>query len=286
MIRVAVLLALIVAFVATVWVTQRWLIYFPEANLPTPSAAGLPAASEVTFPTADGLTLRAWFVAGSALGQRDEARGQTDESMLARHVTVLFLSGNGGNRAMRAPLAAALSARGIATLLVDYRGYGGNPGRPTESGLAADARAARAYLAQRPDVDASRIVYFGESLGTGVAVRLAAEQPPLALVLRSPYTSLVDVGRRHYPFLPVNLLLTDRFTSLDRIGSVACPVLVIAGTRDSVVPADQSERMFEAARNTKKKLLMIDGADHNDYELLAGRELIDTTVGFISDVQM
>jgi uncharacterized protein len=266
MIRVGLLLVLIVGLLATVWVTQRWLIYFPTADLPTPAAAGLPAASEVTFETADGLTLRAWFVPAARPAS----------------VTVLFLSGNGGNRAMRAPFASALSGRGIATLLVDYRGYGGNPGRPSESGLAADARAARAFLAERPDVDVTKIVYFGESLGTGVAVRLASEQPPLALVLRSPYTSLVDVGRRAYPFLPVNLLLTDRFASLDRIPNVKCPVLVIAGTDDSVVPADLSKRLFDVAPGPKKKLLMINGADHNDYELLAGTELIDTTVDFIA----
>ena len=269
MIRVGLLLTLIAGFVATIWVTQRWLIYFPTADLPTPAASGLPMASEVTFQTADGLTLRAWFVPAARPAS----------------VTVLFLSGNGGNRAMRAPLASALAARGIATLLVDYRGYGGNPGRPSESGLAADARAARAYLAGRPDVDTTRIVYFGESLGTGVAVRLATEQPPFALVLRSPYTSLVDVGRRAYPMLPVNLLLTDRFASLDRIANVKCPVLVIAGTRDSIVPADLSKRLFEATPGPKKKLLMIDGADHNDYELLAGTELIDAVVAFLMPIR-
>jgi fermentation-respiration switch protein FrsA (DUF1100 family) len=267
MIRVALLLALVVAFLGIVWITQRWLIYFPAANLPAPAAVGLPAASEVAFTTADGLTLHAWFVPAAGADRR---------------LTVLFFSGNAGNRAMRAPFAAELANRGISTLLVDYRGYGGNPGRPTESGLAADARAARAYLAQRPGADATRIVYFGESLGTGVAVRLATEHPPRALVLRSPFTSLVDIGRRAYPFLPVRLMLADRFASIDRVAGLSCPVLVIAGTHDSIVPANQSEQLFEAVRSPNKKLLMIDGADHNDYELLAGTGLINATVEFIS----
>lgn len=263
--RVVLLLVLIFGFLATVWLTQRWLIYFPTADLPAPAAVSLPRATEVTFQTADGVPLRAWFVPADRPGR----------------MTVLFLSGNGGNRAMRAPFAAAMAARGIATMLVDYRGYGGNPGRPSESGLAEDARAARAYLATRADVDPTRIVYFGESLGTGVAIRLAAEQPPFAMVLRSPYTSLVDIGRRHYPYLPVSLMLTDRFASLERIGTVTCPVLVIAGTGDSIVPADQSRQLFEAVRSTNKKLLMIEGADHNDYELLAGPELIDAVVSLL-----
>jgi hypothetical protein len=264
--RVALLLILIVGFLTTIWFTQRWLIYFPSGDVPTVGSVGLRGATDVAFQTADGLTLQAWFVPATGAN---------------RGVTVLFFSGNGGNRSMRAPLAAALAGRGIATLLVEYRGYGGNPGRPTESGLAADARAARAYLAQRRDVDPSRIVYFGESLGTGVAVRLASEQPPMALILRSPYTSLVDVGRRAYPFLPVRFLLADRFASVDRIGGITCPVLVIAGRRDSVVPAALSEQLFEAVRSPKKRLLMIDGADHNDYELLAGPELIEAVISFV-----
>ncbi len=267
MLRVIALLILLLMLVGTVWVTQRWLIYFPTGDLPSPAAVGLTNTEEVTFSTNDGLALRAWFVRGSPRGP-----------------TVLFLSGNGGNRSLRAPLAAALAKRGLSTLLVDYRGYGGNPGRPAESGLAFDARAARAYLAGRPDVDPARIVYFGESLGTGVAVRLAIEVPPFALILRSPFTSLVDVGRLHYPFLPVGLLLTDRFASLDRIAGIQCPVLVIAGTRDGVVPADQSQRLFEAAGSPNKKLVMIDGADHNDYELLAGPELVDAVAAFLTNI--
>ena len=149
-------------------------------------------------------------------------------------MTVIVFNGNAGNRAFRAPLAAALAEHGISVLLFDYRGYGGNPGSPSEEGLAADARAARRYVAGRAGSD--RIVYFGESLGSGVAVRLAAEQPPAALILRSPFTSLTDTGRHHYPFLPVGMMLIDRFASIDRIRDIRCPLLVIAADHDSVVP--------------------------------------------------
>ena len=100
-------------------------------------------------------------------------------------------------------------------LLFDYRGYGDSAGSPDERGLALDARAARRYLLSRPDVDAARLVYFGESLGAAVAVELAAEHPPAALVLRSPFTSMADVGSYHYPILPVRLLLRDRYAAID-----------------------------------------------------------------------
>src|SRR5207253_9031710 len=153
--------------------------------------------------------------------------------------TVLVFNGNAGDRSFRAPLAAALNQAGLSVLLFDYRGYGGNPGSPSEKGLMTDARTARAYAAARDKVDVGRLVYFGESLGAAVAVALALEHPPAALVLRLPFTSLTDMGRLYYPLLPTNLLLRDRFDSLRQIGHLTCPVLIIAGDQDRIVPQDQ-----------------------------------------------
>jgi fermentation-respiration switch protein FrsA (DUF1100 family) len=248
------------------WTDERTLIYFPSADLLSPAAAGLPGAETVAIRTDDGLTLGGWFVAAA---------------LPATGVTVLVFNGNGNNRSTRAPLAARLAARGMATLLFDYRGYGGNPGAPSEQGLAADARAARAYLASRTDVDQDRVVYFGESLGSGVAVGLSVEQPPFALILRSPFTSLVDMGRHHYPLLPVESMLRDTFLSLDRIPSIQSPLLVIAGDGDTIVPIAQSRRLYDAALSPKE-LLVVEGLEHNDYELLAGPRVIAAIVGFIN----
>ena len=192
----------------------------------------------MSFPTADGLTLKGWFVSRTATPE----------------FTVIVFNGNAGNRAFRAPLADALSRSNLAVLLFDYRGFGGNPGSPTEEGLSTDARAARDYVVSRSDVDRRRIVYFGESLGTAVAAALAVDYPPAALILRSPFTSMTDVGRHHYAFLPVRWLLRDRYATIDRIARVNAPLLVIGGDADSIVPIAQTRRIYEAAGDPKSLL--------------------------------
>ena len=208
--------------------------------------------------TRDGLRLAAWFMPG--VGARVRA-------------SVLVLHGNGGNRANRADLATALTARGYSVLLTDYRGYGGNPGKPTEQGLAEDARAALAWLRSQRGVDPDGIVLFGESLGSAVAVALAAEVPVAALILRSPLTELRELARHHYPRVPA-ALLPDHYPAIDQIASVQAPTLVIAGDRDTIVPLTVSARLYDAAPGPKR-LVVIPGADHNDHELLAGARMLN-----------
>jgi fermentation-respiration switch protein FrsA (DUF1100 family) len=265
MITAAASVIIIVAIAALLWALQRRLMYFPTSDVPTPAELGLSGVEPVVFDTEDGLRLAGWLFAAP-------------ES--PSPVTVLVFNGNAGNRAHRSPLAAALRRHGFQVLLFDYRGYGGNPGAPSEDGLAADARAARAYLVERPDVDAGRLVYFGESLGTALAVELAADRPPAALILRSPFTSMVDVASHHYPALPVDRLLRDRYMAVDRIARVPAPLLVIAGGRDQIVPVEYSRRLYDAAPGAKT-LLVLPDADHNDYELLAGDEMIRAIVAFL-----
>jgi len=262
LITVAVLVAVLLGLV---WSQQRRLIYYPWPGRAPAAASVLPGSQEVTLDTEDGIRLHAWFVPAPTAG---------------RGPAVVVCNGNAGNRALRAPLAAALSRAGLSVLLFDYRGFGGNPGRPSEDGLAADARAAQAWLAARPEVDPRRIAYFGESLGAAVALRLAVERPPAALVLRSPFTSLTDVGRLHYPWLPVGLLLADRYPSADRATDLTVPVLVVAGERDRIVPAALSRRLYDAAAEPKR-FVLVPGADHNDAALLDGRELVGEILRFL-----
>jgi uncharacterized protein len=263
--------AVLAAVVGLLWAFQRRLIYLPSPGPVPPAATVLPGAEDVAFTTADGLRLRGWFVPGATAGP-GPARP-----------AVLVCNGNGGNRAMRAELARALSRLGLAVLLFDYRGYGGNPGHPSEDGLAADARAALDHLAARPEVDPARIVYLGESLGAAVALRLATERPPAALVLRSPFASLAEVGRRHYPVLPVSLLLRDRYDAAALVGRLQAPLLVVAGGRDRIVPASHSRRLFAAAPEPKR-LVVLDGVDHNDHALNAGPRLLAELRSFLAGV--
>jgi fermentation-respiration switch protein FrsA (DUF1100 family) len=257
------------ALLALLWLGQRRLIYFPYGGpVPPPRAVGLPTASDVVIATEDGLKLGAWFV--------EPARPELGW-------TLMLLNGNAGHRAFRAPLARRLADRGVGVLMLDYRGYGGNPGAPTEAGLLADARAARRWLDRRVASHQSRIGYLGESLGTGVAVALAAEREPEAMILRSPFTSMADVARYHYPFLPAGWLLRDRYPSDVRIRALSCATLIIAAERDSIVPAELSRRLFDAASPARRRWFLLPGADHNDEETLAGNAVIDEMVRFLED---
>ncbi len=239
---------------------QRRLIYFPSDRLPSFAVLGA-GWDDVSYETTDGLVLHAWLHAPEAV-----------------EPTVIVFNGNAGNRGDRAGLGRSLAAIGVGVLLVDYRGYGGNPGRPSEAGLAKDALAAIRFVEEL--APSSPLVFFGESLGAAVSIEAATATSPAALVLRSPFTSLVDVGRVHYPWLPVGLLLKDRYPSIERIAGVDAPTLVILGSADSIVPSEQSRMIFEAAPDPKE-LVMIDGADHNDEELVSGVEVVAAIARFV-----
>ena len=243
------------ALVVLAAVFQRSLIYLPDGAAPAPPED----VEVVALTTEDGLELTAWLLAPE--GGPSEAAS-----------TILLAPGNAGNRAGRVPTARGLVERGHAVLLLDYRGYGGNPGDPSEAGLVADARAARDHLDARDDVDSARIVYLGESIGTAVVAALATERPPAALVLRSPFPELADVGRSAYPFLPIRTLLRDRHPTLEHLASVEAPMLVVAGERDRIVPTRLSRAVAEA---TGAELVVVPDAGHNDAELFVGARFLD-----------
>jgi fermentation-respiration switch protein FrsA (DUF1100 family) len=241
-------LLLVGTVVALLWALQRQLIYFPESGPVPPAADVITGARDVTLRTADGLELGAWFV---------PAAGPANSEM-----AVLVAPGNGGNRAGRADFARELSSRGLAVLLMDYRGYGGNPGSPSEGGLAADADAAAEAL-NKLGYPPQRTLYFGESLGSGVVAALHARRPPAGMVLRSPFTELADVGAHHYPLLPVRALLRDRFPVVEHLVTSDVPVTVIYGDRDSIVPSVLSARVADSAPSLAE-LVVLPDADHND----------------------
>jgi fermentation-respiration switch protein FrsA (DUF1100 family) len=253
-IATVVVLVVLLAF----WAFQRRLIYLPSSAKVPPVATVLHSARDVQLRTSDGLELGAWY-----LPAPDPYRT----------FTVLVANGNAGDRSLRAPLAEALASRGFGVLLFDYRGYGGNPGSPTEDGLARDVRAAREYLVTQAGVPTDRLLYFGESLGAAVVAELAVEHPPAGLILRSPFTDLASVGRVHYPFLPVRTLLKDRFPVAEYVSQLSVPITVVYGTEDSIVPPEHSRQSVASARGPTR-IVPIEGANHNDLALLSGDTLI------------
>jgi uncharacterized protein len=199
------------------------------------------------FASGDGTRLHGWYV------PHEHARA-----------TVLYCHGNGGNVANWADAARALHDRvGVSVMLFDYRGYGRSEGTPSEAGVLADARAARAWLAKREKIAENQIVLMGRSMGGAVAVDLAAADGARGLVLESTFTSIPDVGQTMYPLLPMRLLLQTQFNSRQKIPSYHGPLLLSHGTADRLIPYSNGARLFNAA-NEPKLLFTIPGGDHND----------------------
>ncbi len=250
---------------------QRSLIYQPtRAATIDPLAIELEAGrvEKVSVPTADGLQLNGWFVPAFPAGHNGSP-----------HPTIIYFPGNAGHRAHRGLDLDQLSRMGADAYLVDYRGYADNPGKPTETNFAADAQAVWKFVTVTRHVPPSQVVLIGESLGGGVATRLASElsiagTPPGGLILRSTFSSLVDVAAFHYWWLPVRLLLLDRYPSTERIAHVTCPILVLHGTVDTIIPFNFAQWLFAAAPETSKngiskRFVPLPGADHNDIAIKA-----------------
>jgi hypothetical protein len=237
---------------ALMYVFQRALMYFPDTARTPPAAAGLPQAEEVILTTDDGERLVAWHVPPQP--------GKP---------VVLYFHGNAGNLPLRADRFRKLVSDGTGLVALSYRGYGGSTGRPSEEGLLRDAEATYAF--------AAAIVPWGESLGTAVAVALAAARPVAGLMLDAPFTSAADVGAAAYPFMPVRWLIRDKFRSDRRIARVNAPLLVLHGERDRVVPIAFAERLYALAREPKRMVRFPDGGhvDLDDHGAMAAvREFI------------
>lgn len=283
-IRYASLLAvpyLAVAGLLTIF--QRSLIYQParQAVITTENSLFPPGrVHDIAVPTDDGLMLHGWLVLGR--GRTAESLQECDAALAGEHPVVLYFAGNAGNRSYRTVVLTALATSELDILIVDYRGYGDNPGVPHEEALAADARALWRYATEKRGIAADRIILYGESLGGGVATRLAAEvcgdgTPPAGLILQSTFSSLGEVAAYHYPIVPIDWLLTQRFPSADRIGQVVCPILQMHGKRDMIVPFESGRKLFDAAPaesagGIPKTFVEFPQANHNDVLDIANRE--------------
>lgn len=245
---------------ALMYVFQRSLQYFPDTVHTPPAQAGLPQAQAVTLRTGDGESVIAWHV---------PPRGDRP--------VVLYFHGNGGALNLRADRFSWLVADGYGLVALSYRGYGGSSGKPTETGFITDAQATYDFAAAR--YPAKRLVLWGESLGTGVAIALAAERSIGGLILDAPFTSAADVGAAVYPFVPVRWFMKDPFRSDLRIGRVHAPLLVLHGARDAIVPIRFGERLFALA-NEPKRFVRLPMGNHVD---LDDHGAIDAVKAFLSE---
>ena len=228
------------------FVFQRSFLYFPDTHAIDLAAAGVEGLEVVRSQSGPGIELVHWYRAPT----------------LQDGPVVVVFHGNAGDIGDRLPKYRGLLDAGFGLFLAEYRGYGGNPGRPDEAGLTADARSVMAALADL-GIAPERIVLYGESLGTAVAVKMAAEHHVAGLVLEAPFTSIAEVAQRHYWYLPVRLMLLDKWDVSGHVREVAAPILVVHGERDRVVPTVFGRRFFETAAEPKSALFHPE-AGHND----------------------
>lgn len=245
------LLTLLIAYgivLAYLYFLQRNLIYLPDKAIAAPTEYGLEGFRDERAATADGVNIQLWH--------RSAADG---------FPTVLYLHGNASHLGNRAGILNALAEKGFGVLGLSYRGYGKSDGSPTEQGLYEDARAAVRFLTETQRLSLQQILLYGESLGSGVAVQMATEFTVGGLILQSPYTSVAGRAAEIYFYIPVRLLIKDRYDSIDKIARVNAPILLFHGDLDDTIPVAHAKTLLSAA-SAKKKAFFFPHVSHNDFD--------------------
>lgn len=236
--------------VVLIYTFQDRLVFYPRRLVASALAEirrQYPHAQEIELPTADGERLHGWFLPGAS----------------PQAPLIIYFGGNAEEVSWQ--LARAADYPGHALLLMNYRGYGASSGRPQQEALCADALQVYDAFARRADIDASRIVLVGRSLGSGVAIHVAARRKVAGVVLLTPYDSLRAVAAHHYPLLPVGMLLRHPFDAMTEIKNVHIPALILAAGHDTVVPKNHARALYEAWRG-RKIWHELSSADHNSID--------------------
>lgn len=245
-----ILLTALVAYLlmlCALFLFQRRLIYHPDKSIAAPQQYGLSGFEEYITHASDSVPIQLWY-----------------RPAIDGFPTVIYYHGNAAHMGDRAGIYAALAGKGFGVLAVGYRGYGKSGGNPSEQGLYRDARAAIAFLVER-GIPPERILLFGESLGSGVAVHMAGEYPVAGLILEAPYTSITARASELYRFIPVRFMLRDRFESIGKIGKVKSPLLIFHGEQDTIIPIAHGRAMLEGA-NQPKQGVFLPGIGHSDFD--------------------
>ena len=236
-------------FIGSLSLMQRHLMYFPDAARFVPQEWALRELEPLNVMTEDGLAITSWY----------------RPSLAPDKLTVVFFQGNAGHLGYRNYKVRPWLDAGYGVLMIGYRGFG-NPGAPSEEGLYMDAQAAIDAIRAK-GVPENGLVFYGESMGTGVATQMATEYAAAALILESPYTSVPDVGSDRYPLVPVRWLLRDQYDSLAKIKQVRMPFLLLHGELDQVVPVKFGKKLFEAANEPKQAVYVPDAGHNNVYNM-------------------
>lgn len=241
----------VAAYVALVFgmvICQRRLLYFPTKMKAPPSAFGLGGMTELFLETSDKIRLQTWV-----------------QPARPGFPTIIYFHGNALHLGGRAAWFNGFVAAGFGLVAISHRGFGKSEGRPTEAGFYADARAAICYAEGALRIPPKKLIYYGESLGTGVAVQMATERPPGLLALQAPYTSVETRAAEIYPFVVgLRRLVRDKYNSAAKIGEVEAPILVLHGAKDALIPLRHGEALFAAA-NEPKTMVVYPDAHHADY---------------------
>lgn len=241
------LLIAYVLLIVLMYSLQRMLLFHPDKNLESPQVYGLSDFEDISITSEDGLKLQIWYRAANA-----------------GFPTIAYFHGNAHNISGRAGIYAALASKGFGVAALSYRGYGKSEGSPSEQGLYTDARAVMAFLKEK-GITPEHAALYGESLGTGVAVQMATEYPVSMLVLQAPYISVEDRASELYSFVPVKLMIKDKFRSIDKIKNVKAPLILFHGELDNVITVIHGRTLFEAA-NEPKQGFFFPTINHNDFD--------------------
>jgi len=250
---------------------EKRLVFFPDKSndSTTPDTYGI-EFDDVTFRTEDGLNLNGWYVPGKKASPYDNLH------------TLLWFHGNAGNINRRLDNIKMLHDRvPVNVFIIDYRQYGKSEGKISEQGTYFDAKAALSYLHSRKDINNEKIIFFGRSLGSAVAVDLAVKEECCALILETPFTSIKEMGKKLYPFLSISLhFLRTKYDSLSKIKQIKVPILIMHGDKDELVPIEQGKMLYEKA-NEPKEFYTIPGAMHNDTHIVGGEKYFDVIRDFV-----
>jgi pimeloyl-ACP methyl ester carboxylesterase len=257
------LLIVYLVICAAMWLFQRSMIYVPDVGARPPSAYGLQSVEKIGLDTPDGEKLEAW-----------SWKGDPGKPVIA------FFHGNAGNLSHRAITFRMFQALGLGFVALDYRGFGNSTGQSSEAALYRDAEQVLAYINEKFGVKDLKIVLYGESLGSGVVTEMATRRPFAGVVLQSPYTSVAAAAKRRFFWLPVDLLLTERFSNIDRIDRINAPLLVIHGRDDELFPVDMAETLVEKARSPKTGVYLAN-TGHNDLDI---RDIADHLNPFVASL--